>query len=655
MTRGKHGRFAAKHKRREMKMEFLKKFLGGRFSSKNADLHGWQVRRLPQFELLESRELLAVNLLGPVTGYAQPNNPAEIRFELAANTSAASLHFLAQQSSGSTLDPSQLSLVNRSTGKTVALSNMVNGTTSSSASAQLSGGSYSIYIYADGGSKGNFTFTISQETQSHAGLDILVAAAIAQQLQPAGWANRVNYYNGLLANTQYAGAASAMPITKYYPVVDVNNDGKVNTTDLNLAEQLVTLTPSVATIKSHQVIVPNSTPPTLADGGSGNVTVPTGQQVQQIAGQSIQPGQSKTLADNQGTITLASNGSLSFTPGSGLTKLAQGEKVTVTVPVTSRDAYGNEYTYAAAFTVTGKNELPTLVNSTPVSLSFNQSTANSGTIKTAEILAKWTDPDNGAKLSIINPVILTATTSNSVLNSQSKYTPANLKQYLTLTSDGVTFTVSDSFFDALGLNETLTITVSYGIEDEYGTSPDTGTLTFIVTGKDNPSVLNATQTVFNNIISNDNKNLKKSINPGFSVTDSDQRDATGVFVYSFSNVKDGLNNADSGLITDFDSKTGTFNIDTSKLKNRNANSVVTLDVSVKSASGGVVTQKLTINLNAIATPSASTVLTTSETTSITNKIKPTVEGSSGFTIKNLTLASGTGFGSFPQGISLAMV
>ncbi|MDR2440652.1 MAG: hypothetical protein LBE12_14920, partial [Planctomycetaceae bacterium] len=610
---------------------------------------GWKLQRLAQFEMLESRELLAVNVLGPVTAYAQPNNPAEIQFDLTTNgNTAAKFDFTVQQSSGSTLDPSQLRLINRSNGQAVILSDIVNGTTSSSASAMLAAGSYSVFVSADGG-KGNFTFVISQESSVKTGLDILVMAAIAQQQQPSSWANRVAYYNNLLANTSYAGAASVMPIAKYYPEVDANHDGKLDMTDSVAAQQNAG---SVSgSVNSYQVVKNDLVPETIQDSGHGTVTVPSNHQVQSVAGQTLQAGQSKTLPNGQGTITLKTDGSLVFTAGANTTQLAQNETETVSVPIVTQDIYGNEYSFTAMFTVTGQNELPVLTNSTPITFTFNQ-TAGSGTVKTADILARWTDTDHNAKLVIVNPVIQTTSCSNADLNS--KYTSANLKQYLSLTNTGITFTVSDSFFDDLGLNETLTITVSYGVKDEYGQSPNTGTLCFTVKGKDNPSVLAVSQTVFS-VSSNDLNNPAKAINAGFSVTDSDKKDAAG-FVYSFLNVKDNTTTAADGLITGFNTTNGTFNIDTSKLKNRYVNSVVTVDISVKSVSGGVVSKTLTINLTPIIIPVASPlVLTTTETNPQTGQITPTIAGTTGFKTTGLNIVNENGFDTLPSGLSLATV
>ncbi|MDR1268706.1 MAG: cadherin repeat domain-containing protein, partial [Planctomycetaceae bacterium] len=612
---------------------------------------GWQSRRLAHFEMLESRELLSVNVLGPVTAYAQPNNPAEIQFDLTTNGNIATkFDFTVQRANGSTLDPSQLRLINRANGQSMVLSDSVNGTALSSASATLATGSYSVFVSADAG-KGNFTFVISQESQIKSGLDILVMAAIAQQQQPAGWANRVSYYNNLLANTSYAGAASVMPIAKYYPEVDVDGDGKIDLTDSTAAQQKASS--ATGTVTSHSVTAHDPVPETIQDSGNGNVKVPSNHLVQSVSGQSLQTGQSKTLANGQGTITLKTDGSLEFTPNeSSVTKLAAGETETVTIPVTTKDVYGNEYSFSAVFTLTGQNELPVLSNATPVSLTFNQTANNSGTIKTTDILTRWTDPDRGAKLSVVNPVIQSASVSNPELNS--KYTPATLQQYLSLTASGVTFTVSDSFFNDLGLNETLTITVSYGIKDEYGQSPNTGILQIIVNGKDNPSVLTASQKVFQ-IISNDISNPVKTVNAGFSVTDSDRKDATG-FVYSFSNVKDNSSDADNELITQFNTSTGTFNIDTSKLKNRSVNSTVKLNVSVKSISGGIVSETLTINLNPLATPVVSNlVLLTTETTQKTGKVTPTVAGTKGFKTTGLTVVSANGSDVFSNSVSLATV
>ncbi|MDR0869773.1 MAG: T9SS type A sorting domain-containing protein, partial [Planctomycetaceae bacterium] len=177
-----------------------------------------------QLESLEIREMLAASILSaPITAYAQPDNPAEVRIDLSVTgNTAAELNFIVNRSNGSTLDPALLTIFD-STGKAVVLTNTVDGTTSGKATASLKSGVYTVRIAADNG-KGNLTLDIQQQEQTvvkKSGLETLIAAAITQQSSPANWAGRAAYYNSLLTGTDYQEAASALPIYKKYPEVDV--------------------------------------------------------------------------------------------------------------------------------------------------------------------------------------------------------------------------------------------------------------------------------------------------------------------------------------------------------------------------------------------------------------------------------------------------
>lgn len=698
--------------------------------------------RALQVESLENRELLAVSILdSPVSAYAAQENPAEIQFNLATDSDgSAKIDFNVQ--SGGGIDPSKLRLVNRATGQEIALSNVVDGKTSSSASAQLVAGSYSVFVGSDAGS-GTFTLDILHDDKaitSDSSLLILVEAALAEQ--QSGWSSRREYYNKLLSNFPGfgSGALNGGRVKELFPQVDVNRDGKVDATDYRLAQQIVAgsiVTPSIQmtpvvinqdrtgptitaslkndtgtpgdeittdttivgritdtsgirsaqykldngswaslsldangnyTIPNQQVsagshtitisatdrvgntstttttfVYPTAKAPTPSDsgiveGGSGTVSLGKEFQIQKVAGRTITVGQTLTLDGNKGTVKLNADGSLTFTPGSDFGRLAQGEKETYSVSVVSKDEYGREYTSTVSFQITGKNDLPFIQSgATRPALSVNEGT--SGTISSSTILKNWTDIDKGAQLSVVDLGINAVDCSNTALAST--FTKAALEKYLSVSASGVKFDASNDFFKQLGINETLTITVSYKVSDGIGTSTDTGFLNFTINGKDNPSVLTAARTTFD-LVSNDMKNSVKAVDPGFSVSDPDGKDKTG-FVYSIKSVSNSAN----GLITNFNSSTGTFSVDTSKLADPDAAGRLVVVVSVRSLSGGTVEKSLTINLNPSGKPvAAKATLSTPETVVKTYKINPSGSGNK-FSTSNLKLVSGT----LPSGVA----
>lgn len=711
-------------------------------------------RRSPQIESLETREMLAVSILSsPVTAYAQQDNPAEIRFELTnSNDAAAQVEFVAKQISGSALDPSKLTLKNLSTGQTVALGNIVDGTTTSSGTASLKSGSYAIIVAADAGS-GNFTLDILQEksvSSAKTGLDILVAAAISQQ--QTGWSYRIAHFNALLTGTAYAGAASAKSILSTYPEVDVNGDGKVDNTDSELAKTLLAGTGSTTSkVSAVSVVAQDLSAPTITVGlkndtgtvndkittdativgrvtdasgiksasykldngswvalsldASGNYTIPssgvaTGSHtvtinatdakgnttdstctftlvastspgniagsavtsgdsgtakvsssvtVQSVNGSAISAGKTVTLADNKGTVALTADGTLTFTPGSYYTKLVRGETETIALSIVSKDAYGHSYSSTVSFSVAGRNSLPTLTD--PVRPNLNVNENSSGTLAATTLLDKWTDPDDGAILSITSTSVASVSCSNSALNS--KYSAAALGNYVTLTSSGVKLDATSSFFDALGAGETLTITVAYKVKDQFGTSGDTGYLTFTVIGQNDAPVFTTGNWTVSGMISNDYSSPVKSVHTGFAASDADDKDSAALR-YSYSNVNCGTSAAADGLITNFNTATGVFQVDTSKLANRDAAGTITMLITVGSAEGGTVSKTLTIHFAPETTaPTVPNITATvTETQSVSRTVTPTVKGSAGYTTSDLTLVTETGYGNIPSGVSL---
>lgn len=727
-------------------MDFQKSFpVVSSFSKKNRFSSS---QRSLQIESLESREMLAVSILSaPISGYAGLSNTAEIRFEMATDNGGMSkVDFVVQGYNG--LDPAQLTLYNHTTQKTVSLSSIVNGTTSSSASAILGAGTYSIYVAADSGS-GAFTLDVLHDNSYAHGdsaLEILVAAAIAEQ--QSGWANRKDYYNKLLS--QYPGfgsnALDGGRVRDLYPQVDVNGDGKVDVLDYQAAQvlssgtittPLLTTIPTVInqdksgptitaglkndtgtvgdqitidttitgritdssgiqsaqyrldsgswvsisldvngnyTIPNQQVasgshtitiravdsvgnettnsvsfVYPASVSPAfpaktnLVEGGSANVASNSGFTVQKINGTSLQSGNTISLPDNRGSITLNSNGSLTFQAGSYFDKLPAGVTENYSISVVSTDSHGRQFVSDLVFVITGKNNPPTLANATTIQgPTINE--GSSGLVALSTIRSYWQDIDTGTTLNIDkNSIFVSGVTYT---NTSVRYNASDIANLLTVNANGISLNADADFFKQLGLNESIVITVGYKVSDGIENSAVNGYLAFTVKGVDNASVLKTTQKAFSDI-SNDMKNPVKGFNPGFSVSDSDYKDSSG-FVYFLSGATDNMNNNVAGLIN-VNSVNGSFSIDTSKLSNRDINSVLTLTIGVRSASGGEVFETITINLDAKSKPSASNTFTVNETEGKSQKLVPSVSGKNGYTVSDLKLQNGS---SLPNGVNL---
>ncbi|GHT18107.1 hypothetical protein FACS1894189_5410 [Planctomycetales bacterium] len=258
----------------------------------------------------------------------------------------------------------------------------------------LSTGRYSLFVYAENNTVGNFTLIISQEQNTAAvktGYDTLVQAAVHQQLSTSGWAYQVSYYNKLLAGTAYAGAASAKSILKSYPEVDANSDGKVNSADLTLAEQLVAGLVPPATISQSSVVIvnPDTTPPMIIPLDNTNVTLPTGYTAVSVNNLNFS-GNTVTLPNNQGTIIKNGN-TLTFIPGTAYQALSGNETQEVSFSLKTQKN-GIEYSTPITFIVTGINDAP-YFTSTKWEVSGIISNDQNNPVKTFEIGLTATDPD----------------------------------------------------------------------------------------------------------------------------------------------------------------------------------------------------------------------------------------------------------------------
>lgn len=244
------------------------------FGKKNRPISS---HRSLQIESLENREMLAVSILSSaVEGFASTQNTSEIRFEVTTdNGGSAKIDFDVSGESG--LDLSRLSLYNNTTGKTVALSDIVDGTTTSSASAILSAGNYSLYVGADSGA-GIFSVDILHDDSYRNAdpvLEILVSAALAQQ--QSGWANRKAVYVSQLQEYGYGANALDGKISDLYPQVDLNGDGVINSKDLALAKTAATgtkSTPSISETTEIQITDTDLIGPSITVGLNNDTGTP---------------------------------------------------------------------------------------------------------------------------------------------------------------------------------------------------------------------------------------------------------------------------------------------------------------------------------------------------------------------------------------------
>lgn len=381
----------------------------------------------------------------------------------------------------------------------------------------------------------------------------------------------------------------------------------------------------------------------LVEGGSANIAANNGFIVQKINGTSVQNGNTVSLPGNRGSVTLNSNGSLTFQAGSYYDQLPAGATENYSISVVSTDSHGRQFVSDIVFVIKGKNNPPTLSNSTTIQgPTINE--GSSGLVASSTIRSHWKDIDTGTTLNVAANSIFVSGIVYS--NTSVRYNANDIANLLTVNANGISLNADANFFKQLGLNESIVITVGYKVSDGVENSAVNGYLTFTVKGVDNASELKTTQKSFADV-SNDMKNPVKSFNPGFSVSDADRKDSGG-FVYFLSAATDNTGNNVAGLVN-VNSTNGSFSVDTSKLANREINSILTLTIGVRSASGGEVFETITIDLNAKSRPSSSNTFTVNETEGKSQKLVPSVAGKNGYTVSGLKLQDGS---TLPNGVNL---
>ncbi|MDW5597849.1 Ig-like domain-containing protein [Conexibacter stalactiti] len=168
------------------------------------------------------------------------------------------------------------------------------------------------------------------------------------------------------------------------------------------------------------------------------------------------------------TLTVAADGSLSYDPDGAFDALRTGEEVRDTVTYRVSDGNGGSDTATATFTITGVNDAPvaadddyTTDEATPLTV-----TAGSG------LLANDSDAESDT--------LTVAEVDGSAANVATAYRTAR-GATVTVAADGSLSYDPDGQFEALGVGERATDTVTYRVSDGNGGS-DTATATFTITG-----------------------------------------------------------------------------------------------------------------------------------------------------------------------------
>lgn len=168
-----------------------------------------------------------------------------------------------------------------------------------------------------------------------------------------------------------------------------------------------------------------------------------------------------------GTVTLAADGSFSYTAGAALDALAQGETATDSFTYSVTAVGGVTDTATVQVTVTG-------VNDAPVANADAAAGGENGIIA-LDLLANDTDIDNGATLSIV------------AASTQAGQGTATL-------SGGMVMFDPGTDFDHLGLGQSAEVVLDYVIQDEHGAlSASTATIT--VTGENDAPLAEPSRTV----------------------------------------------------------------------------------------------------------------------------------------------------------------
>lgn len=174
-----------------------------------------------------------------------------------------------------------------------------------------------------------------------------------------------------------------------------------------------------------------------------------------------------TAGPTGGSVTLAGDGSFSYSTGTAYDSLAQGETATDSFTYSVTAVGGATDTATVQITVTGANDAPT-ANADVAAGSENE-------VLVLDLLANDTDVDNGAVLSIVAASTQAAQGSAIVSGNLVTFDPG-------------------TDFDYLAEGETATVLLSYAMQDEHGAlSASTATIT--VTGQNDAPLVQPSKSI----------------------------------------------------------------------------------------------------------------------------------------------------------------
>ena len=185
-----------------------------------------------------------------------------------------------------------------------------------------------------------------------------------------------------------------------------------------------------------------------------------------------------------GVLTIAADGSYSYSPNGEFDSLAAGQTATETVTYTVSDGNGGTDTAVVTFTVTGANDGP-VATADVVGVGEDDVTATTG-----NLLSNDSDVDTGDSLSVTS--VQTEAGTVTAIDPASGAVGITLAMggVLTIAADGSYSYSPNGEFDSLAPGQTATETVTYTVSDGNG-GTDTAVVTFTVTGTNDAPVASA--------------------------------------------------------------------------------------------------------------------------------------------------------------------
>ncbi len=174
-----------------------------------------------------------------------------------------------------------------------------------------------------------------------------------------------------------------------------------------------------------------------------------------------------------GSITIAADGSYTFVPGADFDYLAAGESATTTIAYTVQDDNGAESSSTLTITVTGTNDIPTLIADTGAVT--EDTNVTDGDLTTSGTLDAGTDGDAGEDK--FTAETLTGTYGELVVDADGNWTYSadNTQDAIQQLNQGATLTDSITVTNADGVTTTTVDITITGVNDAPVAVADTGT------------------------------------------------------------------------------------------------------------------------------------------------------------------------------------